>query len=183
MQYLKPTDIKLNPENPRIIKDDKFKKLVESLKSFPEMANVRPVVVNKEHVILGGNMRFRAMQAAGWDKIPVEIVDWSEEKQREFVIKDNVNVGEWDWDVLANEWDFEQLGDWGLDAPVYEEPAIDLKTDDPEFVQITFTLHNSQKQIVDDAIAKAKNYVTGDEPNNNSNGNALYYVATNYLEN
>lgn len=106
-----------NPANPRIIKDDKFKKLVQSLKDFPEMAEVREIVVNKEHVILGGNMRYKAMQAAGWKEVPVKIVDWTEEKQREFIIKDNVSGGEWDWDILANEWDTQQLDDWGMDLP------------------------------------------------------------------
>lgn len=112
--------IKPNPNNPRTIKDDNFKKLVQSLKDFPEMAEVREVVVNKDHVILGGNMRFKAMQEAGWTEIPVKIVDWSEEKQREFIIKDNVSGGDWDWDLIANEWDIEELNDWGLDLPSWD---------------------------------------------------------------
>lgn len=101
--------IKVNPSNPRIIKDDKFKKLVQSLADLPEMAEVRPVVINQDNVILGGNMRFRAMQSAGWKEIPVIQVDWSQEKQEQFIIKDNVSGGEWDWDLLANEWDTELL--------------------------------------------------------------------------
>lgn len=109
--------IKSNPNNPRLIKDDKFKKLVQSLKDFPEMADVRPVVVNKDHVILGGNMRFKAAKEAGWKELPVTVVDWSEDKQREFIIKDNVSGGEWDWDLIANEWNVEQLDDWGVDLP------------------------------------------------------------------
>jgi ParB-like chromosome segregation protein Spo0J len=117
MEEVKPSDIKPNPSNPRIIRDDKFAKLVKSLKDFPEMANVRPVVVNMDGVILGGNMRYRAMIEAGWKKIPIERVDWPEDKQREFVIKDNVSGGEWDWDVLANEWDAGQLDEWGVDVP------------------------------------------------------------------
>jgi len=91
MTKLKLSDIKLNPNNPRVIKDDKFKKLVQSLKDFPEMTDVRPVVVNTDHVILGGNMRFKAAKEAGWKEIPVTVVDWSEDKQREFIIKDNVS--------------------------------------------------------------------------------------------
>jgi DNA modification methylase len=114
---LKISEIKLNPNNPRTIKDDKFKKLVQSIKEFPEMADVREVVVNKEHMILGGNMRFQAMKEAGWSEIPVRVVDWSEDKQREFVIKDNVSGGDWDWDLLANEWDTDLLEDWGLELP------------------------------------------------------------------
>lgn len=116
-------EIKPNPNNPRVLKDDKFKKLVQSLKDFPEMANVRPIVVNTEMIVLGGNMRLRAMQEAGWKKAPVQIVDWSIEKQNEFIIKDNVGFGEWDWDVLANEWNENELITWGLDIP--ELKAID----------------------------------------------------------
>lgn len=114
---LKVSEIKPNPDNPRFIKDENFKKLVQSLKDFPEMAEVREVVVNKDHVILGGNMRFKAMQEAGWTEIPVRVVDWSEEKQREFIIKDNVSGGDWDWDTLANEWNAEDLEKWGLETP------------------------------------------------------------------
>ena len=117
MPVLKLSEIKPNPDNPRIIKDDKYKKLVKSLQEFPEMTEVREIVVNKDHVILGGNMRYRAMQEAGWKEAPVKIVDWTEEKQREFVIKDNNGFGEWDWDRLANEWDDVKLDDWGIDLP------------------------------------------------------------------
>lgn len=121
MQSVEISKVRPNSENPRYIKDDKFKKLVQSLRDFPEMANVRPIVVNQEMVVLGGNMRLKAMQEAGWSKVPVEIVDWSEEKQREFIIKDNVGFGEWDWDELANTWDAEELKDWGLDVWQPEE--------------------------------------------------------------
>ena len=109
--------IKGNPKNPRIIKDDKFKKLVKSLQDFPEMANVRPVVCNTDMVILGGNMRWKAAIEAGWKEIPVTVVGWPEDKQQEFIIKDNVSGGEWNWDDLANEWDVDLLGEWGLDLP------------------------------------------------------------------
>ena len=126
------SQIKSNPNNPRFIKDDKFKKLVQSLKDFPEMAEVREVVINKDHVILGGNMRFKAMQEAGWTEIPVKIVDWSEDKQREFIIKDNVSGGEWDWDLIANEWDSQLLDDWGLDIPVAEEDQEVEEDEAPE---------------------------------------------------
>ena len=127
MQVIPVTDIKPNPSNPRLIKDDKFHKLVQSLKDFPEMAKVRPIVVNQDMVILGGNMRFKAMKEAKWKEIPVEVVDWDEAKQREFIIKDNVGFGEWDWDDLANNWDAEELDAWGLDVPVgfTEEPEAE----------------------------------------------------------
>ena len=125
-------EIKSNPNNPRVLKDDKFKKLVQSLKDFPEMANVRPIVVNTEMIVLGGNMRLRAMQEAGWKKAPVQIVDWSIEKQNEFIIKDNVGFGEWDWDVLANEWNESELIEWGLDLPVNFETELEAEEDDFE---------------------------------------------------
>jgi hypothetical protein len=121
MQVVPISEITRNPANPRIIKDERFAKLVQSLKDFPEMANVRPIVVNKDMVILGGNMRFRAMKEAKWKEVPVEVVDWSEEKQREFIIKDNVGFGEWDLDMLANEWDTEKLTDWGLGLPIFND--------------------------------------------------------------
>jgi DNA modification methylase len=117
MELVPISKVKANPANPRTIKDDKFKKLVESLKTFPEMANVRPIIVNTEMVALGGNMRLKAMKEAGWKQVPVTVVDWPEAKQREFIIKDNVGFGDWDWDTLANEWDSEPLEDWGLDIP------------------------------------------------------------------
>jgi DNA modification methylase len=120
MELKKITDIKLNPNNPRLIKDDKFKKLVRSIKDFPEMLDIRPIVVNKDMIILGGNMRFRACKEAGIKEIPVIVTDLSEEKQREFLIKDNTSGGEWDWDMIANEWDAEELEAWGLDLPVFD---------------------------------------------------------------
>ncbi len=117
MPKLKLTDIRLNPSNPRTIKDSNFKKLVQSIKDFPEMLETREIVVNQDHVILGGNMRFKAAKEAGLNEVPVKIVDWPEDKQREFIIKDNVSGGEWDWDILANEWDAELLDGWGLGLP------------------------------------------------------------------
>ncbi len=179
---MKISDIKPNPQNPRTIKDENFKKLVQSIKDFPEMLDARPLVINKDNVILGGNMRFKASKEAGLKEVPVKIVDWSEEKQREFVIKDNISGGEWDWDQLANEWDVEQLDEWGLDLPIYEEPEIDLNSEEPEFTQITFTLHLSQKEVVDMAIEKARANITGEEINKNSNGNGLFYVAKQFIE-
>jgi site-specific DNA-methyltransferase (adenine-specific) len=122
--------IKSNPNNPRVIKDDKFKKLVQSLKDLPEMAQVRPIVVNQNMIVLGGNMRLKAMKEAGWKEAPVAIVDWDEDKQRQFIIKDNVGFGEWDWDMLANEWDAESLGEWGLDVPQMNETEIEAEEDD-----------------------------------------------------
>jgi len=127
-------NVKLNPNNPRIIKDDKFKKLVQSIKDFPEMLNIRPIVVNSDMVILGGNMRYKACKEAGLKEIPIIITDLSEDKQREFLIKDNTSGGEWDWEVLANEWDSEQLEEWGLDMPITK----DLNEQDLFDIEIPF---------------------------------------------
>ena len=134
MKLAKINTIKSNPQNPRTIKDDKFKKLVESLRTFPEMANVRPIVVNQDMVVLGGNMRLKAMNEAGWKDCPIEVVDWPEDKQREFIIKDNVGFGDWDWDTLGNEWDAEQFEDWGLDIPDFkmDTEAVEDDFDVPE---------------------------------------------------
>jgi DNA modification methylase len=116
--------VKANPNNPRIIKDDKFAKLVKSINEFPQMLNLRPIVVNDDMVVLGGNMRLKACKEAGLKEIPIiKASELTEQQQKEFIVKDNVGYGEWDWDDLANNWDSEQLQDWGLDIP-------DFKTED-----------------------------------------------------
>jgi ParB-like chromosome segregation protein Spo0J len=120
MQVVKLSEVKLNPNNPRIIKDDKFKKLVQSIKDFPEMLNIRPIVVNQDMIILGGNMRYKACKEAGLKEIPIIVTDLTEAQQREFLIKDNTSGGEWDWEVLANEWNSEELEAWGLDLPAFD---------------------------------------------------------------
>ena len=108
--------IKRNPNNPRILKDDKFAKLTQSIKDFPQMLDIRPIVVNDDMIVLGGNMRLKACKEAGLSEVPViKVDDLTEEQQREFIIKDNVGFGEWDWDLLANEWDTDLLEDWGLE--------------------------------------------------------------------
>jgi DNA modification methylase len=113
--------IKSNPNNPRIIKDEKFAKLVESIKSFPEMLKLRPIVVNEDMVVLGGNMRLKACKEAGLKQVPIiKASELSSEQQKEFIIKDNVGFGEWDYSMLANEWDVEQLAEWGLDIPDFK---------------------------------------------------------------
>lgn len=110
--------IKANPNNPRVIKDDKFKKLVKSIQEFPKMMELRPIVVNDDMVVLGGNMRLKACKELGLKEVPViKASDLTEDQQRQFIIKDNVGFGEWDWDMLANEWDSQELEDWGLDVP------------------------------------------------------------------
>ena len=122
IQNTRLSKIKRNPNNPRLIKDDKFKKLVKSIKEFPEMLNIRPIVVNKEMVVLGGNMRLKACQEAGLKEVPVIQADeLTAEQQREFIVKDNVGFGEWDWDMIANEWDNDLSDEWGLDLPVFQD--------------------------------------------------------------
>jgi len=116
-QNLPLTKIKPNPSNPRTIKGDKFEKLVNSIQEFPRMLEIRPIVINDDNVILGGNMRLEACKKAGLKEVPVlKASDLSADEQRQFIIKDNVGFGEWDWDLLANEWDNEQLEEWGLDV-------------------------------------------------------------------
>jgi ParB-like chromosome segregation protein Spo0J len=119
-------EVKSNPNNPRIIKDDKFKKLVASIKELPQMLELRPIVVNEDMVVLGGNMRLKACKEAGLKEIPIiKASELNEEQQRAFIIKDNVGFGEWDWDALANEWDAEQLQEWGLDVPIFDAGELD----------------------------------------------------------
>ena len=121
---MKLSKIKPNPNNPRIIKDDKFKKLVKSINDFPKMLALRPIVVDENFIVQGGNMRLKALQEIGFKDIPDEWVkqvkDLSEDEKKQFIIKDNVGFGEWDWDELANNWDAEQLTEWGLDIPNFE---------------------------------------------------------------
>ena len=133
---MKIQDIKPNPNNPRLIKDDKFKKLCQSLKDFPEMLELRPIVVNRDHIILGGNMRYKAAKEIGLKEIPVKVADnLTPEQEREFLIKDNTSGGEWDWEILANEWDNEELESWGLDIPNWAA-GVDENSMDDEDVDI-----------------------------------------------
>lgn len=140
------SEIKPNESNPRTITEDKFKKLVQSIKDFPEMLNIRPIVVNKEMIILGGNMRYKALVEAGVTEVPIIIADKLTKKQeKEFLIKDNVSGGQWDWDILANEWDSQELDEWGLDIPLFEDTETNYEVDDIDLVDdfnesINFTI-------------------------------------------
>jgi len=117
--------VKNNPNNPRVIKDFKFKKLVKSIKEFPEMLKLRPIVVDENNIILGGNMRYKACLELKHDTIwAVQADDLTEKQKKQFVIKDNAGFGEWDWDILANDWDTKDLKDWGIDVWQPEE-AVD----------------------------------------------------------
>ena len=122
-----------NPKNPRIIKDEKFKKLVKSIQEFPQMLELRPIVVDSNMVVLGGNMRLKACIAAGLKEVPIIVADNLTDAQKgEFIIKDNVGFGEWDWDLLANQWDVEALEDWGLELPFDNTPVLEAEEDDYE---------------------------------------------------
>lgn len=131
VQHVPINSIKSNADNPRIIKDDKFKKLVKSISEFPQMLELRPIIVDNDMVILGGNMRHKAAMECGLQMIPIVVADdLTEEQKKEFIIKDNVGFGEWDWELLANEWDNELLVEWGLDVPVDYMVELDAVEDD-----------------------------------------------------
>ena len=131
MELVKISKVKPNETNPRFIKDSKFKKLVKSIKEFPEMLKLRPIVVNKDMVVLGGNMRLKACKEAGLKDVWILKADnLTEEQQKEFIVKDNVGFGEWDWDILANDWDIKELEDWGLDGFPFDIDADEKDEDD-----------------------------------------------------
>ena len=129
IKKVKLSEIKNNPNNPRILKDDKFAKLVKSIKEFPKMLEIRPIVVNSDMIVLGGNMRLKACKEAGIKEVQIVLADdLTEDEQKQFIIKDNVGFGEWDWEMLANEWEADLLEEWGLDLPdfsVTEEPTAE----------------------------------------------------------
>jgi DNA modification methylase len=133
---IKLSKIKNNPNNPRLIKDDKFKKLCESIKALPKMMELRPIVVDDNFIVQGGNMRLKALNELGYKEIPdtwvKEAKDFSEDELKEFIIKDNVGFGEWDWDDLANNWDTEKLEEWGLDIPDFAVKELEAEEDDYE---------------------------------------------------
>ena len=150
---VKINELKTNENNPRVIKDEKFKKLVKSIKEFPKMLELRPVIVNKDMVILGGNMRYKACIDAGLKEIPVVIADdLTEKEQQEFIVKDNVGFGEWDWSILANEWDNQDLKDWGLDVWEPEEEADYSVLDDLDLDNELDELRENNKRFIQIAV-------------------------------
>ena len=188
MQLINIQEVKPNENNPRFIKDYKFKKLVKSIKEFPQMLKLRPIVVNSDMVVLGGNMRLKACKEAGLKEVWVLKADeLTEQQQREFIVKDNVGFGEWDWDVLGNEWNVQQLEDWGMEGIGFDVDEDDLSDDfslpdgdKAPFQQQTYTLADTQAEVIKNAIADIKkteeyNYVET-FGNENSNGNALYLI-------
>jgi ParB-like chromosome segregation protein Spo0J len=151
--------VKPNKDNPRIIKDYKFKKLVQSIKDFPQMLELRPIVVNEDNIVLGGNMRLKACQEAGLKEVHIiQAKDLTEEQQREFIIKDNVGFGEWDWDILANEWDSNALEEWGMDLPKFPEENLpkDLsdEIDSSYRLEIEFENEEEQEKLYNQLIEK-----------------------------
>jgi hypothetical protein len=188
IEKIKISEIKPNPNNPRLIKDNKFQKLVKSIKEFPEMLELRPIVVNSDMMVLGGNMRLKACKEAGLKQVPVIYADQlTDEQQKEFIIKDNVGFGEWDWNMIANDWEVDKLDEWGLDTIGFDLNAEELGDeftlpdgDKAPFQQMTFTLADEQAEQIKNAIADIK---TTEEykycetlGNENSNGNALYLI-------
>ena len=123
---MKIQEIKPNPNNPRIIKDHKFKQLVKSIQDFPQMLELRPIVIDENNMVLGGNMRLKACLEAGLTDVPViHANNLTEDKKKEFIVKDNVGYGEWDFDELANSWDIEELTEWGLEIPNFKVNELD----------------------------------------------------------
>jgi len=188
------SQIKPNPENPRIIKDHKFKQLVESIKSFPQMLELRPIVIDENNVVLGGNMRLKACIEAGLTNVPVvQAKDLTDLQKKEFIVKDNVGYGEWDWEDLANSWDVEQITDWGLDINGFDVNANELSDefslpsgDKSPFQQMTFTLADEQAIQIKNAIEEIKRTeeykFVETMGNENSNGNALYLIIMQWAE-
>lgn len=153
--------IKPNPNNPRIIKDDKFKKLVQSIKSFPQMLELRPIVIDENNIVLGGNMRLKACIEAGLTDVPVkQAADLTEEQKKEFIVKDNVGYGEWDWSELANTWEIDLLQDWGLDIPNFDNEGFsdknkELSLDDvTDSMTINLKYTEDEYHIVKEALLK-----------------------------
>ena len=158
MELVKISKVKPNESNPRFIKDNKFKKLVKSIKDFPEMLKLRPIVVNKDMVVLGGNMRLKACKEAGLKEVYIlKADDLTEEQQQEFIVKDNVGFGEWDWDMLANIWDNQLLADWGLDVleleDSFDEGEIsednNVKEENEVIINLTMPYYQYEKMEID----------------------------------
>lgn len=194
---MKLKDIKANPNNPRVIRDEKFEKLKNSIKEFPKMMKLRPMVINGDNIVLGGNMRLRALKDLGYKEVPDEWVkradELTEDEQRRFIIADNVGFGEHDWEMLANEWDVQELSDWGLDIIGFDENVDEFGEDftlpdgdKAPFQQMTFTLADEQAEQIKNAIADIKQtdeYKYAETMGNeNSNGNALYLIIMQWAE-
>ena len=187
------------PKNPRVLRDEQYKKLKRSIEDNPEMLTLRELLVyphNGKYVVIGGNMRLRILQDLGEKEVPCKIIaeDTSVDKLRAYTIKDNTSGGEWDWDDLANEWDAAELDSWGLETPEEwsvnpDELGDDFTLKDGErsaFQQITFTLATEQAEQVKKALKDAQHleefkYIET-MGNTNSNGNALYLIVKQWVD-
>ena len=186
-------EIKPNPNNPTIIKDIKFKQLVKSIQDFPQMLELRPIVIDENNMVLGGNMRLKACIEAGLKDVPVkQAKDLTEEQKKEFIIKDNVQFGSHDWSELANNWDVDLIQEWGLDIIGFDNvedlgEGFSLPDGDKSpFQQMTFTLADEQATQLKNAIEEIKRteeYKYAETMGNeNSNGNALYLIIMQWAE-
>lgn len=192
-EIIKLYKIKSNPDNPRLIKDDKFHKLVKSIKEFPEMLKIRPIVVNDDLIVLGGNMRLKACKDAGLKEVSIiKASELTVKQQREFIVKDNVGFGDWDWEMLANEWNTVDLENWGMDSwqnidDLETSDEFSLPNGDKEPIQQqTYVLADKQAEEVKNAITEIRKteefkYVET-FGNENSNGNALYLLVMQWAE-
>tara|TARA_R110000824_G_scaffold107747_2_gene254271 strand:+ start:6446 stop:6994 length:549 start_codon:yes stop_codon:yes gene_type:complete len=159
VQKIKIQHLNQNANNPRLIKDTKFNQLVSSIKEFPEMLKIRPIVVDENNVVLGGNMRLRACKEAGLKEVWIEKVEnFTEEQKKEFIIKDNVGFGEWEWDILANKWDNVQLKEWGMDVwqPTEEnyEDFFEDKVDEIETNKIILEYTEEEYKLIIEKLAQ-----------------------------
>ena len=186
MEKLNIAAIKPNEENPRFITDAKFKKLVKSIKDFPEMLEARPLVIDEDNVVLGGNMRLKALKSAGIFEIPVKRVEgWTAEQKKEFIIKDNIGYGEWDWDILANNWDTDTLEDWGLTAVFFGHDVNEMTEDDLDFTEefdpIGVTSGLRRVHFVFDGDEEAQSYLDSKEIKFEKKGSAwIVNMSTRY---
>ena len=160
IEYIKINEIKNNPKNPRLIKDDKFYKLVESINEFPEMLEIRPIVVDDNMMVIGGNMRYKACKESGFKEVPViKASNLNEDQIKEFVIKDNTSSGSWDWDLLANEYNEATLNDWGLD--VWQPEDIDFEPElEPETKYSDVTreeIEKEAKRLANEMVKASRN--------------------------
>ena len=160
------SELKLNENNPRFIKDDRFEKLKKSIESFPKMMELRPIIIDENYIILGGNMRYMALKELKYNEIPANWVkhanELTEDEKKQFIIKDNVGFGDWDFDILANEWDENELTEWGLDVPVFESDDIDYSDKNKEIdtndfsdkITLKFELSSNEYQFVQLELSK-----------------------------
>lgn len=193
-EFKQISEIKTNPDNPRKISRENMERLIQSIKDFPQMLEIRPIVIDENNIALGGNMRIQAAIEAGLDKIPViRLESLSEDKKREFIIKDNLSYGDWDWDMIHSDWNIELLEDWGMDMEGFDlspdDFSDDFKLDDSAkspIQQRKFIVSDEQAIIIDNAISdiqKTEEFKYVETfANENRNGNALYLIISQWAE-